>query len=213
MEDNRQKSLFKRFKLSVLHVLEKMGIMKTRTDFLKIIPTQSVGAELGVFQGELSKVLLDIAQPKELHLIDPWWKVGEEYFGDWTRKYNGGELLSKRKAFEQAKANAALSAYADSAIFHVEDDIECLKKFDDHYFDWVYVDSLHTYEHTKKELEVLQFKVNQKGIILGDDWKADPAHPHFEMRKAITEFCEKYDWEMFKLDQRNEQWAIRRKSN
>lgn len=202
--------MFKKFKTLVRLFLENIGLLKTRNDILKILPKNKVGAELGVFQGVFSKELITIAQPSKLHLIDPWYKLGE-FYGEWTRKHNNGDLLSTRKAHQQSVDHVKSVDHQNVAVFHVDDDIACLKTFQDHYFDWVYLDSLHTYDHTKKELEVLDTKMKKDGLILGDDWKIDKSHPHFEMRRAINEFCEKYHWEICYLDKRNEQWAIKRK--
>ena len=202
---------YKRFTTPVRLQLEKWGLWPKREDFLKIFPKNAVGAELGVFQGKYSQKLLLVTKPKELHLIDPWWKVMGEIYGDWSRKHNNGELLPTRQAYEEAKAHVAAVDKDGVAKFHVEDDLVCLATFPDHYFDWIYLDSSHTYEHTKAELELLHDKVKPTGLIAGDDWKTDPNHMHYGMRVAIEEFCQSHDWEIKKLDLRFEQWCIVRK--
>ena len=62
-----------RYKLSIVTGEKK------RENFLNILPKNSIGAELGVLKGEFTKHILEIVRPKELHLIDLWWKIGE-YF-------------------------------------------------------------------------------------------------------------------------------------
>ncbi len=37
-----------------------------------LIPPQSSGAEVGVWRGDFSEVLLYLAEPARLHLVDPW---------------------------------------------------------------------------------------------------------------------------------------------
>jgi hypothetical protein len=37
------------------------------------LPKNGIGAELGVFKGQFSPMLMRYAKPKELHLIDPWY--------------------------------------------------------------------------------------------------------------------------------------------
>jgi len=191
--------------------LEALGWLKTREDFLRIFPKGSVGAELGVFQGKFSRAILQIVQPRELHLIDPWWTVIGEYYGDWSRFHNGGELLSTRKAYEQALENVRQVDAQGVAVFHIQDDVECLKSFEDHYFDWVYVDSSHQYEHTWKELELLHRKVKPTGLIAGHDWKPDPSDVHHGVYRAVNEFCAKYGWKITHLDRRHTQWCIQRR--
>lgn len=46
-------------------------------------PTDSVGAEIGVFKGEFTAHILRRVQPKELHLIDAWWLLYGENYPDW----------------------------------------------------------------------------------------------------------------------------------
>ena len=49
-----------------------------RTDLLKILPKNSIGAELGVWKGEYSEELLQIVQPSILHLVDAWDALASE---------------------------------------------------------------------------------------------------------------------------------------
>ncbi len=198
----------KTFTRPVGRFLERIGLLARREDFLKIFPKNSTGAELGVFQGKFSRAIIEIVQPRELHLIDPWWKAAGEFYGEWSRYHNGGELLSTRKAYEQARANVKAVDRKGVAVFHVEDDLECLARFEDGYFDWVYIDSSHRYDHTVKELELARRKVKPGGIIAGHDWRPDPNHIHHGVYKAVHEFCRKYGWAVFRLD-RHTQWAIR----
>src|SRR5579859_418430 len=37
----------------------------------------SVGAEVGVFRGHFSEVILSTLSPKKFYMIDPWTKIGE----------------------------------------------------------------------------------------------------------------------------------------
>ncbi len=188
--------------------LERVGLLATREDFLKMLPRHSVGAELGVFQGKFSEAIIRIVQPRELHLIDPWWKTMGEYYGEWSRYHNNGELLATRAAYEQAVARVKAVDKEGVAVFHVADDLECLSRFDDAYFDWIYIDSSHKYDHTKKELELARRKVKPGGIIAGHDWHADPTHVHHGVYRAVREFCRQYGWKIVRLD-RHTQWAIR----
>ncbi len=57
---------------------------------------------------------------------------------------------------------------------HAGDGRAVLATFPDRYFDWVYIDSSHSYEHTHDELQILRNKVKESGVIAGDDWVPDP---------------------------------------
>ncbi len=45
-----------------------------------------------------------------------------------------------------------------------------LKNFDNDFFDWVYIDTTHTYLQILKELEICRLKVKTGGIIAGHDY-------------------------------------------
>lgn len=93
---------------------------------------------------------------------------------------------------------------------HVQDDIKLLKEFPDDYFDWVYVDSSHGYEHTVSELALLLKKVKASGIICGDDWQPNPNHRHHGVYKAVNEFILKNDYKLLYSDDKNLQWFIKK---
>lgn len=63
-----------------------------RAALLTALPPGSVGAEIGVWKGNLSAILLEQLRPKRLHLIDPWqYQPSDEYF-DWVYLGRGPQL-------------------------------------------------------------------------------------------------------------------------
>jgi hypothetical protein len=178
-----------------------------RENFLKMLPKHSVGAEIGVFKGEFTAHILRTVRPKELHLIDAWWLLYGEYYPDWGAYTEFGRLRTK-DAFEHARRVVARLDRRSVTVFHIDDDVGCLEGFADSYFDWVYLDSSHEYEHTKKELLVLKRKVRMGGLISGDDWQTDPNHDHHGLCRAVIEFCQTFGWELVHSDSYG-QWCIR----
>jgi hypothetical protein len=149
-----------------------------------------------------------VAKPRELHLVDVWWELWGDVYPDWGRETAHGTLAT-RAAFEEV-SQLARDYERDSGarcLVHVGDDREVLAQFEDHHFDWVYVDSSHEYDHTLQELELLRVKVKPNGIIAGHDWYDDPSHPHYGVRRAIDEFCAQHNWCVRGRDAFS-QWAI-----
>jgi hypothetical protein len=181
---------------------------RERKDFLRKLPKKSVGLELGVFKGEYSEQILRIVQPRELHLVDMWWVAYGEYYPNWGKYTDFGQLKT-RQAYDQVMNIVESHRGGREIIVHVGDDLTYLSTFPDGYFDWSYVDSSHEYEHTKNELAILKEKTKLGGLITGDDWNPDPNHIHHGVYRAVTEFCATYRWELFLLDN-YAQWAIRR---
>jgi len=205
--------MYKKFKTFIRLRLESIGLLLVRSDFLKILPKKGYGAELGVFQGKFSKELILVTEPKRIYLIDPWWTVIGEYYGDWSRYHNNGELLSTKKAYQQAQTHVAEAKGTEIAAFHIDDDVAVLKKMKNNSLDWAYVDSTHLYEHTVQELAELERLIKPDGVIAGHDWYPDPKNRHHGVYKAVMEFCASNHWEIIKIDKKFTQWAIKRKKN
>jgi SAM-dependent methyltransferase len=173
-----------------------------------IIPKHSVGAELGVYCGDFTQVILDTVQPAKLHLIDMWHLLGEH---GWERWNIHGPTT--REALAIVQACYAPQIDAGQVEIHVADDLELLPTFDDDYFDWCYIDTSHTYEHCAKELPLVATKVKPGGVICGDDWTGDPDHPHHGVYVAVHEFLERnpsYDL-IYSADREDGQWAIQQR--
>lgn len=177
-----------------------------REDVLKILPRDSVGAEVGVFKGEFTAHILRTVKPKEFHLIDGWWLGYGEYYPDWGAYTEFGRLRTK-DAFDHAKRVVGRIDRRSVAVFHVRDDVECLDGFAESYFDWVYLDTSREYAHTTQELAVLKRKVRRVGLIAGDDWQPDPNHAHHGLCRAVREFCHACGWELAHSDSYG-QWCI-----
>lgn len=176
--------------------------------FENIIPLCAVGAELGVFKGEFSEEILRYNKPEKLYLIDGWWTLYGEAYPDWGEYTENGKLRT-RTAYQHVCRMAQNYPDTDTKII-VGDDRDVLQSFDDHYFDWVYIDTSHKYHHTMEELEILERKVKRDGLICGHDWVEDPENIHYGVYLAISEFCKRHNFELIYKDQYS-QWVIKRK--
>jgi hypothetical protein len=166
------------------------------------IPTGGVGAELGVYKGEFTAELMELARPQRLHLIDLWYLFGAEWhWGEGNR--------STVKALRDILDRFSDELVDGRAVLHIGDDLDVLPTFADNYFDWVYVDSVHVYEHAIQELELLAAKVKPGGVITGDDWIEDPAHPHHGVCRAVREFAAAGGGDLFYASVADLQWAVR----
>ena len=64
-----------------------------RDEILTLIPKGGVGAELGVWQGDFSARILQIAEPSRLHLIDPFESRNESRYADaWYGTPRGADM-------------------------------------------------------------------------------------------------------------------------
>ena len=174
-----------------------------RAKFLEqMIPKGGVGAELGVYKGHFTRFILDVVAPERLHLIDPWYLLGERW-----RWADGNQ--STIEALVAILRTYAAELTCGTVILHVGDDLEVLLTFPDSYFDWVYLDTTHSYGHSVKELELLGVKVKAGGVIAGDDWQTDPAHIHHGVCSAVREFIAREPYDLIYANETDKQWAIR----
>jgi hypothetical protein len=174
-----------------------------RVPFIReVLPKHGVGAELGVFQGQFSPLLLKHTEAVTLHLIDPWYFLTANWHWGGGNRSTVDALVKILRTWKQ-------QIEEKKVLVHVGDDREILKSFSDHYFDWVYVDSSHDYSHTVDELNILKSKIKPNGVIAGDDWQPDPVHRHHGVFKAVNEFLEPNGYSIIKVE--NYQWAIRKK--
>lgn len=174
-----------------------------RSHFLKNLPKHSVGAELGVFLADYSIDILKHVSPKKLFLVDPYYEAFE-YYGEWANIYNGGQKLSTKEASKIAKSK--IESFENAKLL-ISDDIDFLTNLEEDSLDWVYIDSSHEYEHTKKELDLCRLKVKPGGIISGHDFNNDPNHRHYGVTKALNEFCLINSLSIEKVDVHT-QWLI-----
>jgi hypothetical protein len=157
-------------------------LSKREIELLESLPKNGIIAEVGVYLGDFSECILRVNKPKKLYLLDLWP-------GELTGYY---EKVCKRFD-KEIKAGIVEIIRGDSR--------EVLKSFPDQYFDWVYLDTLHNYEMPSAELEIVQHKVKERGIIAGHDYiKWDyVAMVKYGVIEAVNEFCVKNDWEFVYL--------------
>lgn len=163
-----------------------------------------VGAEIGVQKGFFSHALLHTLQPEQLHLIDPWYLLGDEWSWATGSKSTRKALANIRHWFRREMA-------IQRVVVHVGLDEAVLPTFPDNFFDWVYLDTSHSYDQTKQELALLASKVKRSGVILGDDWFSDPSHPFHGQYVAINEFVDESAYQFVYANDIDHQWAIRAK--
>jgi hypothetical protein len=179
--------------------IKNLKILLGRREFLMSMPMNAVCAEIGVDRGQFSEQILKITNPEKLHLIDPW--------GDSSR-YNDGLKLEVQDKF-------ASEIEAKKVEVNIGFSTEVLRKFPDNYFDWVYIDTDHTYKTTSEELRILKSKMKDNGIIGGHDYIVGNWASSFRygVIEAVHEFCVRENWELIYLTTETNQcrnFAIRK---
>lgn len=173
-------------------------LLVDRKELLTMLPKTGVVAEIGVAEGTFSQAIWTQCTPRQLHLIDAWD----------SERYGKNMQEGVEKLFQQ-------EILAGKVQLHQGLSVEIGQQFPDAYFDWIYLDTDHSYLLTKKELELFSRKVKADGIIAGHDF----VNGNFEtglrygVMEAVLEFCIHQHWQLLYLTIQPEEhpsFAIRR---
>jgi Methyltransferase domain len=182
--------------------------VRERAFLLDHIPANSIGAEIGVFTGLFSSLLAKDPKISHVTFVDPWWKAFGERYPDWGNYTDHGRLAT-HSAHELARRRIARSGL-QNRIVEVAFSYEWLEDQPDRSLDWVYLDSTHTYDGTKRELALLDRKIKDDGIVMGDDWRIKRTDQHHGVALAICEFLAASDFEPALCGVAG-QWILRRR--
>ena len=127
--------------------IQNGSILSNRKHLLEVLPKNGIIAELGVDNGYFTEQIIKISNPKKLYLIDTW--SSERYTQDkfeLVKKKFSGEIKSKR--VEILRSNS----------------VEAAKLFQNNYFDWIYIDTDHSYITTTQELNAYESKIKTRTV-------------------------------------------------
>ncbi len=169
--------------LSTEHI-QNTKVLANRTDLLKLLPKGGVVAELGVNKGGFSADILEHTAPEKLHLIDMW---GSKRYNQDIRK-----SVESRFANELASGKVEINLGLSTGV---------VNDFKEAYFDWIYIDTDHSYQTTKAELEMYASKMKPGGIMAGHDYTVCNWNGlvRYGVIEAVHEFCKNQNWEIIYL--------------
>lgn len=149
------------------------------------LPEGSRIAEIGVFQGDFSTVLLSEYRPSAMVLIDPF--EGRVSSGD--ADGNDVRTFDMEKVYHNVIER--FSHRREVTVLRSRSSV--LECFPDGYFDMIYIDGDHSYEGVKYDLDVCYKKIREGGWVCGHDFGMNPEKTDqrydFGVEKAVFEFC------------------------
>lgn len=131
------------------------------------------GAEVGVFAGYFTGILLDKIPGLKLVAVDNW-------DGLWRRS---------KKAFDDQFANDPRVRTVDRSS------VEAATTVPDYSLDFVYIDAAHDYQNVKKDITAWYPKVHPGGIVCGDDYYLT-RHGNEGVIRAVNEFVKEHNIEL-----------------
>jgi methyltransferase family protein len=188
-------------------------VLSRREELPQYFPKNAVGAEVGVAQGDYSALLLEAAQPRELHLIDPW-----SHLESGSDLLEGNELLAQiedaravgadfapppenRAGDEEFAAVAARFEHDPRVRLHRQYSYKAAASFADGYFDFVYLDGNHHYEFVLRDLQDFAAKLSPGGLLFGHDFFEDAfaRQEHYGVVDAVNGFLKRSDFRFLML--------------
>jgi len=159
-----------------------------RRFLFELLPSGSIGAEIGVHEGDFSAVLLESVRPEVLHLVDPWvHEAGPRYEQAWY----GGQAPGGQGQLDQ-RYEAVLDRFARPiaegvVVVHRQTSKEFLALVDEASLDWVYIDGNHMVDFVRDDLQMSLRAVRPGGLITGDDY-VDGGWWDGGVKQAVDEF-------------------------
>lgn len=162
-------------------------INATRQSILSCLPESNIVCEIGVDIGNYSEDILTNCNPKELHLIDPWLYIDDPTYEKDTVNVSNEE---REERFKFVLDRFSKNISNKQVRVHRGFSYDVLPTFPDEYFDWIYVDGMHTKEAVLADLDLCYTKVKPNGFILGHDYANHELarYMNFGVIDAVSEF-------------------------
>lgn len=119
----------------------------------------TVIAEIGSYCGESSRIFLDSGNVRMIFCIDPW-----------ISNYDPTDLIAGKDLAEVERVFDVNMITYNNFVKIKQYSIDAVKMFPDRFFDCVYVDGDHRYEHVKTDVLTWRQKVKTGGLLLGHDF-------------------------------------------
>jgi hypothetical protein len=144
-------------------------LLTNREEILTFLPKDSVGVEVGTQYGEFAKKIIQVVRPREFHLLDISYELFDH---EWFANKN--------------------------VNLHTGNSWELLSRFENDFFDWIYIDASHAYDNFRRDLEMACKKVKLGGLIVCNDytvWSPAEVEP-YGILQFVHEFLQEANFEV-----------------
>ncbi len=153
-------------------------------------PGATLGVEIGVFAGEMSRALLKASPELNLIMVDSWEGGGRAYevdSGDW---HAGLAQQTQDEFMRQARKRVAFAG-GRAEILHMRSvDAAGIGELDD-CLDFVFIDADHSYEGCAADIAAWAPQIRPGGLLCGHDYQ-NPGFPQFGVTRAVDEFVSRH---------------------
>lgn len=137
-----------------------------RREIVRRMPHGATALELGVLAGDFSRIILDVAAPGRLHLVDIDLAPARR-----------DVLADPRVVAHEMTGPEAAEGMADASV------------------DWAYVDADHSYRAVRADAEALARLIRPGGFLIFNDFAhIDPWLGRYGVHRAVCEFALARRW-------------------
>jgi hypothetical protein len=169
---------------------------------MKLIQPNTIGAEIGVWEGTTSQRFLN-RNVSKLYLVDPWAVEGYKPALDAADEtFNYEKYINRYKGMVGSANPNDFQKYYDevykrvSRKFKNDKRVEICRMLSTNWFetysgeklDWIYIDGDHSYTGVINDLRNAIKVVKKGGLIIGDDYKWHSEEDKGGVKKAVKEF-------------------------
>ncbi len=167
----------------------------SREQLLTQFPKDGAVAEIGTAEGAFARSILDGADPRVLHLIDPWKHFAE---GDYTADLSNVSAERQDARHQDVLNKFAAEIAAGKVVVHRATSSEVVADFANGELDWIYVDGLHTEEGVSSDLASFAAKLKPQGFIAGHDYTNNPLAEKqgFGVIEAVNRFADETEFDL-----------------
>lgn len=159
------------------------GLIGLCFDIYNLNPNASRWVEIGSYIGESALIFASFDYVQRLDCVDPLAL--------------GTKIKDKEKRFKE-RLSYFMRPGKEKVFLNKETSESYAKKVDDSSLDVVYIDGDHKYSSVTNDLHLWYPKIKSGGFLCGHDYSKRPNHRHIGVNKAVDEFIDFHNLEIFK---------------
>jgi hypothetical protein len=182
-------------------------VFSDRNHLIEQLPKGAVWAEIGVYRGDFSQNILDLAAPSELCLVDSWTfemkdhnplDDASENFSAFGGKIHWDHFGDDPKATQEENYKFVKDRFAKAKNVRIirDDSVKAIRGLSDEHFDVIYIDANHQYEYVLRDMTEARKKLKPGGILLLNDFYEGPggAQQNLGVIGAVNAFVKRYGY-------------------